>query len=232
MKKLSGSIIIAVVLLLSGFRIFAQDPLRFSKEIEAYKNADKSSPPSKGCVLFYGSSSIRMWQSVAADFPGYCVINRGFGGSQMSDANYYFNDLVVPYKPQIIVLYEGDNDLADRKKPEQVLTDFKIFLGKVEKSEGNIPVLYIAAKPSPSRWGMRDLYAELNKLINDFCNTRENLEFIDVTKPMMGENGRPEPDLFRADSLHMTPKGYAIWTSLVDPYLKKYYDPEKVMKQE
>jgi lysophospholipase L1-like esterase len=230
MKKITGSFFIVIILLLTGFRSYSQDPKRFSDEINAFKKADKESPPSKGCILFVGSSSFRIWTSVAADFPDYCVLNRGFGGSMMSDANYYFDDIVAPYKPQIIVLYEGDNDLATHKTTEQIMADYKIFLGKVKNEIGDIPVLYVAAKPSPSRWELRGQYAELNQAISDYCQSHKNLEYIDVVGPMLGENGRPKPEIFREDSLHMNPKGYVIWTAVVGPYLKKYYDPKKVMK--
>lgn len=230
MKKIPVSVFVLIILLFTGFRSFSQDPLRFSKEIDAYKKADKKSPPAKGCILFVGSSSIRIWQSVAADFPDYCVLNRGFGGSMMSDANYYFDDIVAPYQPQIIVLYEGDNDLASHKSADRIMSDFEVFLGKVKNQIGNIPVLYVAAKPSPSRWELREKYAELNQKIHAYCDDHKNLEYIDIVKPMLGDNGRPKPEIFRSDSLHMNPGGYKIWTAVIDPYLKKYYDPRKVMK--
>src|SRR5580692_2541696 len=111
----------------------AQDPARFEKEIDAFAKADTTNPPPKNAILFIGSSTIRKWTTLAQDFPGRKVFNRGFGGSQMSDAIYYFDRIVAPYQPGLIVLYEGANDISDHKTPEQVFHDFKAFVAKVHE---------------------------------------------------------------------------------------------------
>ncbi len=229
MKLPFRGMILLSLLLVYGFRLHAQELKRFAPEIKAFINSDKASPPSTGCILFVGSSSIRFWESLAKDFPDYCVMNRGFGGSEYSDANYYFNLIVAPYKPQIVVVYEGDNDLVDNKTPEMVYGDFEKFMEKTTTLPGNPPVLVIAAKPSPSRWKYKDDYLKLNSMEADYCKRHDNDFFIDIFNSMLGDNGRPEPDLYRQDSLHMLAKGYAIWKSKLDPYLEKYYDPGKVM---
>lgn len=219
-------LLVILAILPVSFLAKAQDPARFSFEINVFLKYDKDSPPPQGCILFVGSSTIRMWKSLVPDFPDYCVINRGFGGSEMSDLNYYFKDIVAPYRPQIVVVYEGDNDLADGKTPETVLSDFKTFLGQMSRLPG-VPVFYLSAKPSPSRWKLRDSYEKLNGLIMDYSRGKNDLYFVDMFKPMLGENGRPKPELFVADSLHMSPKGYDLWRHTLDPVLKKYYDKNK-----
>ncbi len=156
-------------------------------------------------------------------------MNRGFGGSEYSDANYYFSLIVAPYRPQIVVVYEGDNDLVDDKSPATVYGDFEKFMEKASTLSGKPPVLVIAAKPSPSRWKFKEDYLKLNSLEADYCSKHEGNYFIDIFGDMLGENGRPMPDLYRADSLHMTSKGYAIWKSKLDPYLRKFYDAKKVI---
>lgn len=228
-KKDVFSLLIFVAVSVISIKVYAQDPLRFSSEIAAFKNSDQASPPAEGCVLFTGSSSIRFWKTLAADFPGYCVMNRGFGGSQISDVNYFFNNVVAPYKPQMIVLYAGDNDIADGKKPEEILGDLKEFVEKVRDLSAGIPVLFISAKPSPSRWELKAVYEQFNSLAREYCKSEKNVYFIDIFRAMLGENGRPVPALYVQDSLHMTSKGYAIWKSKVDPYMKKFYDPGKVV---
>ena len=228
MKRNFAGLLILLSIVFLECPAFCQDPLRFSKEIEAYKTSDQTHPPSKGCVLFVGSSSIRFWKTLSEDFPGYCVLNRGFGGSEISDVNYFFNDIVAPYKPQMVFLYAGDNDLADHKKPKTILKDFKKFLTKMDSVSPGVPVIYIAAKPSPSRWALKDSYEKFNSMVSKYCQSKENIFFSDIFYPMLGENGRPVPALYVEDSLHMTHKGYEIWTKKLTPFLEKYYDPDKV----
>ncbi len=228
MISFKRNLMLFMFLFITAGYVKAQDPMRFGSEINAFKKSDQSSPPPSGCVLFVGSSSIRFWQSLASDFPDYFVINRGFGGSEISDVNYFFKDIVAPYHPQIIVLYAGDNDLADHKTPEEVLSDLKKFTSMVS---GNIPILFISAKPSPSRWMLKEEYEKFNALAKKFCESTPNMHFIDIFNPMLGPDGKPIPSLYRQDSLHMTPPGYRIWTSRIDPLLKKYYEPAKVSKK-
>jgi hypothetical protein len=126
--------------------------LRYEKEIKAFEKADQANPPSKNAILFIGSSSIRRWKSLAKDFPGRCVINRGFGGSQISDLIYYSDRIVIPYQPRLIVFYAGVNDVHDGKKPEQVLEDFKAFVAKIHQALPQARIDFISIGPSPARW--------------------------------------------------------------------------------
>jgi lysophospholipase L1-like esterase len=212
-----------LLLIISFITITADnpDPLRFKQEINEYKEADKINPPQQGLYLFIGSSSIRMWKTLEEDFAGYHVINRGFGGSHFSDAIYYFNDLVTPYRPKKIIIYEGDNDIASDKSPESVFKDFKKFLKMISKNMDNPEIAIIAAKPSPRRWHLKEKYESLNLKFEKFCERKENLTYIDVYKPMLNEKGRPDPQLFLKDSLHMNGKGYEIWKNLTLPFIEK-----------
>ena len=138
------------------------DPLRFQDEINSYKQADKTDPPPDGCFLFIGSSSMRMWKSLQEDFKDYPVINRGFGGSHFSDAIYYFEDLVLAYNPEKIVIYEGDNDLAGNKSPNTIMKDLNELLELIRDNLGHPDIAIISAKPSPRRWDIKDKYEKLN----------------------------------------------------------------------
>ena len=196
------------------------DPLRFSQQIHQYDSLDQVNPPEKNGIVFVGSSSIRMWKDAEKQYKKYNVINRGFGGSQASDANYYFDQLVKKYEPSKILYYEGDNDVDAGKSAAVILEDFKEFVGKVESNFPDAKVGFISIKPSPRRWELIDRMREANALIKAYCEQQENLAFIDVFTPMLGENGRPMPELFLEDSLHMTKKGYKIWDKEVQPFLK------------
>ncbi len=197
------------------------DPLRFKKEIDSFKEQDLENPPPEDIILFIGSSSIRMWSSMKKDFDGYNVLNRGFGGSQFSDAIYYFDDIVAPYKIHKIIIYEGDNDIAFKKTPMMVYEDFKKFFKMTKNVFPDIEMAFIAAKPSPSRWHLQNNYDNFNGKMKSFCEKNENLTYIDIVNPMLDNRGLPNPELYLSDSLHMTPKGYAIWTKQVKGFIDK-----------
>lgn len=197
------------------------DSARFASEINAFAKADSASPPPSGAVLFVGSSSIRFWDTLAADFPGLAVINRGFGGSRMDDLLRYANRIVFPYRPKTIVLYEGDNDVADNRSPARIAGDLAEFLSEVRTRLPGTRVIYLSIKPSPSRWSMVDRMREANALAERVVENDTAARYVDVFTPMLGANGRPRPELFRDDSLHMTRAGYELWRSILDPVLRR-----------
>lgn len=194
---------------------------RFASEIEAFEAKDKTSPPPTNAILFVGSSSIRKWTTLARDFPDHQVINRGFGGSEISDSVYYFDRIVKPYHPRIIVFFAGSNDINGGKTPEQVFQDFKDFAGKVRDELPGTRLDYISISTSPSRWKQHEKVIEANRLIQDYINKDGQMEFINVYPAMLGADGKPQPDIYVLDRLHMNAKGYAIWRSIIAPYLDK-----------
>ena len=198
------------------------DSSRWEKYIARFEAADKKQMPQPGGVLFIGSSSIRMWKTLEQDFPGLPVINRGFGGSQIADSNHFAGRIVHPYKPRQIVLYAGDNDVAGGKSPETVLADFQQFLKTVRAKLPKVRVSFIAIKPSLSRWKLSGKMAMANSLVRDACGKDKRLDYIDIWQPMLDDNGKPRPDLFLGDGLHLNAKGYALWTSIVKPHLAKH----------
>ena len=198
------------------------DSSRWEKYIARFEAADKKQMPQPDGILFIGSSSIRMWKTLEQDFPGLPVINRGFGGSQIADSNHFARRIVHPYKPRQIVFYAGDNDVAAGKSPEKVLTDFQQFVKTVRAKLPKARVSFIAIKPSLSRWKLSGKMAMDNSLVRNACSKNKRLDYIDIWQPMLGENGKPRPDLFLGDGLHLNAKGYALWTSIVKPYLFKH----------
>lgn len=194
----------------------------FEKEIRAFEASDRTNPPPRGAVLFIGSSSIRMWKSLAADFPEYRVINRGFGGSQIADSIYFADRIVIPYAPRLIVMYAGGNDINARKSPQRVADDFKEFVQVVRGKLPSVPVAYISIAPNPARWSQVDRVREANALIRDYARAGKGLAFIDVFPRMLGADGQPRPDIFLKDRLHMNERGYALWAAIVGKTLGEW----------
>lgn len=195
------------------------DPTRFAEQIEAYQEADREAPPPEGGVLFVGSSSIRMWSNLDEDFPEVTAINRGFGGSQFSDLLYYLEELVLTYRPRQIFVYEGDNDVAAGKSPEEIYEDYRTFVRRVRTELPDAQIGFIAIKPSPSRWELAPKMRAANRLIRRHTLWRADLEYVDVFTPMLASDGRPRPEIFQADELHMNRAGYRLWRGLLAPYV-------------
>jgi len=195
-------------------------PEKWTAAIDKFTEADKARPPAKGGIVFVGSSSIVKWASLEKDFPGLPVINRGFGGSELHDSVFYADRIVVPYQPKIVVLYAGENDINAGKTPEKVHADFNAFRAKVHAAVPAARIIYIAMKPSPSRWKLRDSFARGNQLIAAECKLDKRLAYLDIWTPMLDAKGEPRPELFVKDMLHMNEQGYAIWAPLLRPLLQ------------
>jgi lysophospholipase L1-like esterase len=191
---------------------------KWEKTIAAFEAQDKESPPKLGGIVFYGSSSIKLWDLKKA-FPDLAAINRGFGGSQMSDAAQFVTRAVTPLKPRTIVLYEGDNDLNAKKTPQQVAADFEALLKVVRGELPEARLIVIGCKPSPLRWKLIDQQRELNRLLAERCGQDKHCTFLDVEKPMLNADGQPRAELFKPDNLHLNDAGYDLWNSLVLPLL-------------
>lgn len=194
---------------------------RWHNELAAFARADQERFPAPGGVVFVGSSTVRMWTRLSQDFsrvPGG-IVNRGFGGSTLADCALFARDLVVRYKPRQVVLYAGDNDLAEGRTPLQVLDSFARFANTVRAELPDARISFISVKPSPSREQLMPQIRETNHVISAYLNLLPNSEYIDIHTPMLGADGRPRPELFRGDRLHLTDEGYRLWQSVVAPHL-------------
>ncbi|RIK88340.1 MAG: hypothetical protein DCC67_00835 [Planctomycetota bacterium] len=194
------------------------EPQRWAPEMAAFEKQDAQSPPPKRGLLFVGSSSIRLWD-LEKSFPELPAINRGFGGSQLCDSVHHAELLVLKHQPAKIVVYAGDNDIAAGKSPEQVAGDFQALVATVRAALPRTPIIYIAIKPSIARWKLAEKMKRANKLIEAQCAKNEGLHFVDVWRPMLGDDGQPRRELFRDDGLHLNDAGYALWAELVKPML-------------
>jgi lysophospholipase L1-like esterase len=191
---------------------------RWESAIACFEDLDKQKPPPKDGILFVGSSSIVGWD-VAKSFPGLPVINRGFGGSQIADSVHYAERLVLPHRPKIVVFYAGDNDIAVGKTPQKVLADYQAFVKKVHDALPKTRIVYVGIKPSLARWKLIDKIREANGLIRVVVEKDPRLVFVDVEKPMLGDDGKPRDELFKADGLHLNAEGYKLWNELLAPHL-------------
>ena len=192
----------------------------FEKEILAFEASDKTNPPPQGAVVFVGSSSIRLWKTLAADFPKHQVVNRGFGGSHISDSIQYAARIVIPYRPRLVVFYAGGNDIHSGKTPERVLADYKTFVAKVQAALPETPIAYISIAGNPARWEEVERVKEANRLIEAQVRGDARLRFINAFPRMLGADGQPRPEIFSADRLHMNAEGYRLWKEIVAPYLE------------
>jgi lysophospholipase L1-like esterase len=199
------------------------DPAAWKAEMDAFAKLDADKAPPENAVLFVGSSSIRLWD-LANSFPDLVAINRGFGGSQICDSTLRADDLVVKYRPRLIVFYAGDNDVNSGKSAEQVHVDFTAFVAKVRKSLPKTPIVFISIKPSIARWDQRETQREANRRIAADCEKDETLEFVDVWPVMLGENGDPKKEIFVEDGLHMNDEGYKLWAELLGPVVQPAKD--------
>lgn len=192
---------------------------RFEKDIQAFEKADAATPVAADSVLFVGSSSIRMWKTLAEDFPDAAVINRGFGGSEISDQLHFFDRIIPIYKPRKIVMFCGENDIWRDESPEAVYADFRTFVDRASKALPGVPIGFIELKPSPARSSKWAAYQKCNGLIRAYCKDQPLLRYFDVSVDMLDDNGAPRTELFLKDQLHMTREGYRLWAERVRPWV-------------
>jgi lysophospholipase L1-like esterase len=167
-------------------------------------------------MIFYGSSSIRLWKDLHQDFRPFKPINLGFGGSTLEACVAFFDRIIGPYNPESIVLYAGDNDLGDGKQPQDVLHYYRQLSAKIKKRYKDIPLIFISIKPSISRFHIINKIRQTNDMIREEIMFKEdNYHFINIYDAMTDENGRPRPELFEPDGLHLSAEGYSVWKQII-----------------
>jgi lysophospholipase L1-like esterase len=217
MKKLFQT----VALLFVSFVAYNQE-LPFYSEIKEYERQDSIQYPQPNSILFVGSSSIAFWKTLKDDLAEFPVINRGFGGSQLSHAILYAHKIVLPYKPRQVVIYGGENDIAvGNMNADSVRIRFTRLFGLIRKNLPQASILYISIKPSPSRKHLMPEIEKANRMIRNFLKKQRNAKFVDIYPLMLDKAGNPRQELFVNDMLHMNPKGYDIWVKALKPHLKK-----------
>lgn len=207
--------------LLSIVLVKAQAP--FYSDIQHFKRLDSAHFPAKHAILFVGSSSFTKWTDVQDYFPGYPIINRGFGGSSLPDVIRYANDIIFSYQPKQVVIYCGENDLAsaDTVTATMVVDRFKKLFVLIRQHLPTATVTFVSLKPSPSRQRLWPKMIDVNTQIKNYLRKKKKTSFIDVYQKMFNKNGTVMQDIFIEDNLHMNAKGYAIWQKIMTPYLQK-----------
>ena len=221
--------LIVILCFVFSFEVKSQeypDPKRFYNEIKSELEESPFKKSDKPLIVFSGSSSIRFWIDLDKDFIEYDILNRGFGGSIFSDLNYFINELFIKHNPDLIVLYEGDNDIAFNIPTKYIYDDFKKSYELIRKKNENVPIIYIAPKPSPARWDKKNKYDELNNLIKEFCKMKQKTYYFDTWSIMIDNEGNIPKKYFWTDMLHMNKSGYQIWKKNLKPLINKILNNE------
>lgn len=199
---------------------------RWHSTLEEFAAADKAKKPSGRGVLFVGSSTIRMWKTMVTDFRDVpVIINRGYGGSTLEDSSHMVRQLVTQYQPSQVLVYAGENDLQEGSTPTQVLSSMKRLVQAVRAELPGARIAFISIKPSPSRANLLPAVRVSNLLIAEYLMTQHNADYIDVYTPMMKADGQLRPELFLPDMLHLNAAGYALWQSVIGPYVAPHIAP-------
>ena len=199
---------------------------KWEETIQEFEQWDSKNTFPSDAVLFVGSSSIKLWPTREC-FGGFAVLNRGFGGSQISDVNYYVGRIVLPYKPKVIVFYAGDNNIAAGKSARHVFDDYKKFIKLVRAELSATRIIYIGIKPSRSRWPLWPVMNEANMMIKDFSGKDGRLYYFDSATPLLSNDGEPNAEFFLKDQLHLNDKGYEVWTEQLRPIIEKAFKANK-----
>lgn len=210
---------LTLVVIFLSLHSFAQEyKNKWKDEINAFDKLNNKIPLQEG-ILFTGSSSIKYWKDPAKDFNNSVILNRGFGGSQIIDLIENFDQVILKYHPKKIVIYSGDNDIAAGKSAEIVYGDFCTLYGMIKAKLPDTKIYYIAIKPSLKRWTKVLEMKKTNTMINEFLNAKSAGFFVDIFSPMINLDGKPVNDLFINDGLHLSDKGYRLWTKILTPYI-------------
>jgi len=191
----------------------------WESDIRAFEAMDRKNPPPADAIVFVGASMIVRWDLKKA-FPDLVTINRGFGGSEMIDALHYADRIVIPYKPRIVVVYDGDNDTAMGTSPEDVAKTFELLADKIHAALPNTKIVDISVKPSFARWGIVEKQRATNALFQDYCAKHDYLAFLDVSRLTLGPDGKPRRELYDPDGLHFSDDGYKLWNAAIRPLLQ------------
>lgn len=198
----------------------AEDP--WQAEIDTLVAGDAAHPPPRDGVVFVGSSSIRLWTTLAQDFPGVPIVNRGFGGSMIADSTRHAAQLIVRYRPKLVVLYAGDNDVDGGHSAERVFGDFKSFVARVRRDLPKTAIAFVSIKPSLARAALWPRMRTANALVAQWAATQIDVVYVDTATAMLDADGKPRRELLREDGLHLSPAGYGLWAERLRPVLARY----------
>ncbi len=218
--KSSKILLLTILLLLGSVSPDFGQEIPFQKEVNSITERIENEGWKPNSIVFTGSSSVRLWKNLQEEYPEISILNTGFGGSQASDLLLHLDELVLQYNPTKVFIYEGDNDLNAGKPVSQIMADMDLLVERIHQQLPETSIVLISPKPSPSRWQLKTSYEVLNDLFRQYATTHNGVDFMNIWDAMLDKNGRPMPEIFISDSLHMNEKGYAIWNQSVKPFLK------------
>jgi len=191
----------------------------FETQVRLYEAMDRTNFPPPGAILFAGDSQFFRWKTIHEDFPGFNIINRGIDGYETRDLLYFADRIALPYKPRLIVLNAGGNDVHNGRSSEAILANLKAFIAKARAALPNVPIVVCGLSPGPNRWSEANRRVEANQILKDYAASQPGLTFIDVWQPMLTPAGQPRPDLWMDDGIHSNHAGYLIRAQLLLPAL-------------
>lgn len=192
---------------------------RFEKKVLEYEAADKAAAPPRDAILFAGDSQFYRWKTIHEDLPGFTLINRGIDSFQFPDLIRYLDRLVLPYRPRLIVLHVGGNDVHNGRTPAQLLADFQDFVTRVRARLPDVRIVYSSITPGPGRWDEAPQRVAANRVIQQYIATQPNLDFVDLWSAMLNPDGQPREELWVEDRVHPNHAGYLIRVRLTRPLL-------------
>jgi lysophospholipase L1-like esterase len=205
----------------------------FEKTVLKFQAEDLKTKPAKDAIVVVGSSSISFWHpTIKEDLAPLTVIPRGISGCDISDVLYYADKIIIPYQPRAVLIYAGENDIVMHTTPEKVCSIFVSLIDKIQKSNPEVRIYFISIKPSVSRWYLWAKMSEANRLIEAECKKDSHLSFIDITNSLLGEDQKPNPIYFKSDQIHLSKKGYEVWSATIKPILIKNEEKFEIKDKE
>ena len=195
---------------------------RYQGDINRYQKENKRLKDLSCDVLFLGSSSINLWDTIYEDFAPLKLIRRSYGGATLRDMIYNYNTIAKGYTPKSILLYV-ENDLGNHKEGVNAVKCFdlfRIFIDKLKKDYPNTPLIVVSLKPSQHKADQLKDQLLVNALLEENA-TAQGYTYVDITKVMYDEAGNLRTDIFKEDNLHMNAEGYKLWTAILKPLLIK-----------
>lgn len=193
----------------------------FERMIAGFEAEDKANPPPTGAIVLAGDSQLYRWKTLKEDLPDFTIINRGADGFTFPEVLQFMDRTVIPYKPRLIVLHIGGNDVNARRTPEQILGDFKTFVARVHEKLPGTPIAFTSITPSPGRWNQAEVRKQANTLVKDYIATQKDLHFINIWDAFLTADGQPREELWLADRIHPNHEGYKVRVNAMRPFLGK-----------
>jgi lysophospholipase L1-like esterase len=210
---------------------FGQQKNIFWPAVQKFKTQDSLEAPASGQILLLGSSTLEYWKNAIQDLDGYPVINRGIAGTKMSDVIELYDDWMLATRPAMILVYEGDNDLAlTTKTSEQIAQEYAQFRKRVARDFPETVVVFYSVKPSVARQALLPKQVELNNLLKKMAKKMKKTKYLDTFSALVNGHEKPLKDIFVADNLHLNEKGYVIWAGITRQFLAKNWPIKKAEK--